>query len=459
MNYKKIEERFSDVLIKERRSFEKALKKIGIKKSGPYYVKDFKDLSENQRNEFLIVLNKLGLLQAHIQLVKDWFNLNLPIENALSTSEKTPSSTKSNESTLMKKNAHKVVRNAKYERFAEQFSNLKNDLVKRYLTSTEKNSDSHLEAEDFYKNHVWGLDFGLEFDNAGLVAFTAFNRCNARYAANEHLWKEGMKFVATNSNNIDKNKINKLEIDEIASILINYIDDGNQLADEEDANLETYKALREKREDSIPIEICRTVSDLTELVSKLEDPTINGLCNYLHKSAEQKKESGLTDVWADALREIEGIRGYAFALASNFIKDLMLWWANFENMDLQKLQNDVIGQTNKPDVHVKRMLCLISQPWLFQALREIDADYNNFEENDAQKILSLCDESNDWKNYYYKIVNSLCNKADIAPLELDRVLFGLMSGRVSDYATEVKIQKPTLDELERILGKKNKIST
>ena len=64
MNYKKIEECFSDVLIKERRSFEKALKMIGIKKSGPYYVKDFKDLSENQRNEFLIVLpEQLGSLK------------------------------------------------------------------------------------------------------------------------------------------------------------------------------------------------------------------------------------------------------------------------------------------------------------------------------------------------------------------------------------------------------------
>lgn len=453
MNYKKIEEQFSGVLIKERRSFEKALKKIGIKKSGPYYVKDFKDLSESQRNEFLIVLNELGLLQAHIPLVEDWFNLSPPNKSALSISKKIPSSTKSNESTLVEKNVHQVVRNAKYERFAEQFSDLKNDLVKRYLKSTKKNFDSQLEAEDFYKNHVWSFDFGIEFNNAGLIAFTAFNRCNSTFAANEHLWKEGMKFVAINSNNIDENKINKLEIDEIASILINYIDDGNQLADGVDANLDTYKDLREKREGSNPIEICRTVSELTEFVSKLEDPTINGLCNYLHKSAEQKKESGLTDVWADALREIEGIRGYALALASNFIKDLMLWWADYKNLDLQKLEKDVIGQTNKPDRHVKRMLCLISQPWLFQALRENNADYDNFEENDAQKILSLCDESNDWKNYYYQIVNSLCDKADICPLELDRVLYGLMSGNFSESGEQVKINPPSLAELEIILKK------
>ena len=63
MNYKNIEEGLSNILIKERRIFEKALKKIGIKKSGPYYVKDLKDLSVNQRNEFLFVLNDLGLLQ------------------------------------------------------------------------------------------------------------------------------------------------------------------------------------------------------------------------------------------------------------------------------------------------------------------------------------------------------------------------------------------------------------
>ena len=80
---------------------------------------------------------------------------------------------KPNESPLMEKNAQKVG-DAKYERFVEQFSNLKNDLIKRYLKSTKKNFDSQLE-EDFYMNHVWSFDIGLEFDNAGLVAFTAFN--------------------------------------------------------------------------------------------------------------------------------------------------------------------------------------------------------------------------------------------------------------------------------------------
>jgi len=452
MNYKNIEEALSNILIKERRIFEKALKKIGFKKSDPYYIKDLKDLSENQRNKFLIVLNDLGLLQEYIQVVRDWFDLTTPNKSVLGKSKKTSSPSKSNEIPLMENNAHKVM-DAKYERFAEQFNNLKNDLIKRYLKSTEKNFESQLEAEDFYKNHVWGFNIDLEFDNAGLVAFTAFNRCNASIPANKDLWKEGIKYVAINSNSIDEKKINKLEIEELASILVQYIDDGNQLAEGEDANLDTQKALKEKKEGSIPIEICRTVSDLTEFVSKLEDPSINGLCKYLHNSAKQNEESGLKNVWTHALEKMEGIRGYAFALASNFIKDLMLWWANHENMSLQELRDDVIGQTNKPDVHVKRMLCLILQPWLFEALREIHADYNNFAENDAQKILSLCDASSDWKNYYYKIVSSLCGKAGIAPLELDRVLYGLMSGNISDYGTEVKIQKPTLDELEIILNK------
>lgn len=453
MNHKNIEESLSNILIKERWIIEKALKTIGIKKSSPYYVKDFKILSENQRNEFLIVLNDLGLLREYIQIFRDLFDINPLIEQVLSKSKKTSSSSlKSNESPLMEKNAHKV-EDAKYERFAEQFSNLKKDLVERYLKSTKKNFDSEFDAEDFYKNHVWSFDIGLEFNNVGLVAFSAFNRCNASIPANKYLWKEGIKYVAINSESIDEKKINKLEIEELASILVKYIDDGNQLADGEDANLVTQKALKEKKEGSIPIEICRTVSDLTEFVSNLEDPSINGLCKYLHNSAKQNDESGLKNVWAHALEKMEGIRGYAFALASNFTKDLMLWWANYENMSLQELRGDVIGQTNKPDVHVKRMLCLISQPWLFDALREDHADYNNFAENDAQKILSLCDESNDWKNYYYKIVNSLCSKAGIAPLELDRVLYGLMSGNISDYGTGVKIQKPTLNELEFILNR------
>tara|TARA_Y100000385_G_C13075900_1_gene631416 strand:+ start:390 stop:1748 length:1359 start_codon:yes stop_codon:yes gene_type:complete len=452
MSYRDIQEELSDILIRKRRIFEKAGKNIGIKKSGPYYVKDLKDLSENQRNELLIVLNDLGLLQEYTLVVREFFKHTATPKHVVIKSKKTSPSTKSNKSSLMENFTHKV-EEANYERFAEQFDNLKNDLVNRYCKSSKKTLDSQFE-KDFYRNHVWSFDIGLEFDNAGLVAFAAFNRCNSRLAASEVLWKEGIKYAAIKSNSICEEKINKLEMDELASILIKFIDDGNQLADGEAANSNTYKALKEKKEGSVPIEICRTVSDLTEFVSKLEDPSINGLCKYLYNSAERNKTSGIKSVWVDALEEMEGIRGYGLALASNFIKDLMLWWANFEDMDLQQLRSDVIGQTNKPDVHVKRMLCLISQPLLFEALRENDADYENFKENDAEEILRMCDESDNWKNYYYKIVNSLCSKAGIAPLELDRVLYGLMSGNISDYGNEIEIQKPTLSDLETILHPK-----
>jgi len=352
---------------------------------------------------------------------------------------------------MMENNAHKVM-DAKYERFAEQFNNLKNDLIKRYLKSTEKNFELQSEAEDFYINHVSSFNIGLEFDNAGLVAFTAFNRCNASIPANKDLWKEGIKYVAINSNSIDEKKINKLEIEEIASILVQYIDDGNKLADGEDANLDTQKALKEKKGGSIPIEICRTVSDLTEFVSKLEDPSINGLCKYLHNSAKQNHESGLKNVWAHALEKMEGIRGYAFALASNFIKDLMLWWVSSDGKTLQEIRNDVIGNTNKPDIHVKRMLCLILQPQLFDELSNDNKNYNNFKESDTERILSLCGES-EWESYYYKKVSSLCDKAGICPLELDRVLYGLMSGNFSEFGEQVTINPPNLAELEIILKK------
>ena len=79
-------------------------------------------------------------------------------------------------------------------------------------------------------------------------------------------------------------------------------------------------------------------------------------------------------------------------------------------------------------------------------------NYNNFKESDTEHILSLCGES-EWESYYYKKVSSLCDKAGICPLELDRVLYGLMSGNFSEFGEQVTINPPNLAELEIILKK------
>lgn len=337
--------------------------------------------------------------------------------------------------------------------FEKIFHDLKNELLNRYKNATGKTFDLNSpKANELYEGHVISFDFGMDFNNVGLIAFTAFNRFNSRYPGSPNLYRDAMEYVASNSINIDENNINKLDVDESRSILIKYMDAGNKIAQGEIANSNIYKALRDYDVRKPVINVLFTVSDLTERVSRLEDSSIYGLCKYLHDSAKQNQESGSINAWANALNEIQEVRGYGLALASNFIKDLMLWWVSSDGKTLQEIRNDVIGNTNKPDIHVKRMLCLILQPQLFDELSNDNKNYNNFKESDTEHILSLCGES-EWESYYYKKVSSLCDKAGICPLELDRVLYGLMSGNFSEFGEQVTINPPNLAELEIILKK------
>ena len=96
-----------------------------------------------------------------------------------------------------------------------------------------------------------------------------------------------MFVILSESINKESGFIEKLKVEESRSILINYMDHGNKLARNEDANLRTYEDLKTNRGESQAIGILNTVSDLTNKVSKLENPTIEGLWNDNRSDEEQ----------------------------------------------------------------------------------------------------------------------------------------------------------------------------
>ena len=97
------------------------------------------------------------------------------------------------------------------------------------------------------------------------------------------------------------------------------------------------------------------------------------------------------------------------------------------------------------------MLCLITQPWLFYFFNENQINYDGFREDDADEILNKLGKGLSWEENYYELVNNFCEEARILPLELDRVLYGLMSGNISDFGKGIEILSPTINELEKLL--------
>lgn len=454
MSYLEAEENLSLMMIKERVVFEKALKSIGIKRSSPFYVKRLKDFTKDQRNHLLKVLEDFGASAEFTETAEKFFNFFPPIQPKLSNSKKKSHFKKPKESYLFSEYGRNKIKEARIEIFPEQFNNLKNELIKKYFDF--KNQDFNFEdneAIEFYENHISNFDIGIDFSNAGLVAFTTYNACNAQRRPNKYLWKDAMLFVANLSESINKESgfIEKLKVEESRSILINYMDHGNKLARNEDANLRTYEDLKTNRGESQAIGILNTVSDLTNKVSKLENPTIEGLCDYLYDLALQAHKEGAKNVWSKAVDEMTQIKGHGLALASNFIKDLLLLRWNLKGKSFGDLHQDFLGYANKPDVHVKRMLCLITQPWLFDFFNENQINYDGFRENDADEILNKLGKGLSWEENYYELVNIFCEEARILPLELDRVLYGLMSGNISDFGKGIEVLSPTINELEKLL--------
>jgi len=458
----KFEDELSNVMMKERGFFEKAFLKLSkIKNSPPIYAKTLRGFSQNQRDDYLNFMLISGTSLNAVKLVKVLWKKYPSSSSLLSKSKVGEKKAESeNANCLISRYKEKVIRKTDHAygkgiaKFTKQFHFLKNDLIKRTLKETGEDFLLHSpKAKAFYENHVAGFDSELEFSNAGLIAFAAFNRLNSSAPANENLWKTAMYYVGKCSPSITNAEgvINELEISEMRSLLIDYMSEGGRLCDEERANTRSFESIRDNDSQSIPIKVLKTIKDLTKIVSKLPNPTIEGFCDHLHGLAVQNKEEGMTNVWSTALESMCSIHGHGTAIASNFLKDFMLWKWNQETRSFEELRTDVTAQTNKPDIHVKRIVSLILQPWLFKTLAETQKDYRNFAERDAEALLKMSGDSDTWQDCYFEVTNDLCEQAMISRLELDRVFYGLMSGHVAGTKNPVQIKVPSLKELEELL--------
>jgi len=351
----------------------------------------------------------------------------------------------------------KIIKNPEIHNSTQQFTELKKELLRRVIAAEENDFDiSSVEAKRLYENHVLRFDIDLEFNNVGLCAFAAFNMFNSQAPANQNLWKGAIEFVASHSKCIHSEKgiLAELKIDQSRPLLIKFMKEGGRLCDSEKANNNAYDNLKRNNKKSIPIKALRTISELTRMVSKYEDPTIGGLCDHLIGLAQQEIDLGEQDIWSKALIEMKQIHGHGTAISGNFIKDLLLWRWNVKNKSFESLKIHPTGQTTKPDIHLKRMICLMLQPWMLKALKNSQLSYENFSESATEKILNIsAGESDSWESYYFKIVNKISNEAKITPLELDRTIYGLMSGNVAGEEKDIVIESPKLIDLEKLLLK------
>ena len=338
--------------------------------------------------------------------------------------------------------------------FSETFQNLKRELITRSLDRICAPFDlNSKEAQRLYEEHVCSFEIGTEFSNVGLLAFTAMNRVNSGARANMMAWKTAMIHVASNSPHINGMYIERaLEVEESRNLLIEFMQRGGRLADTDKANNNSYLALKENRSGSTPIQVLETVRDVTDLVSTLEEPNIFGLVQHLRASAEgiQTNAPG-QDVWADSLLWLEEVRGHGRALASNFLKDLMLFDWNQNNGLFENLAGDVVGKANKPDRHINRVLTLLTQPMLLKSLIETRQEYSQFKEKDAQYIIQHSGPHPGFNENYYAFITGLSHSANICLLELDRVLFGLFSGQIASRGG-ITIEPLTLKQLSGLIS-------
>ena len=342
-----------------------------------------------------------------------------------------------------------------FPHFRQTFKDLKNELVRRSLDSMGKTFDIYSEeAKNFYEDHVLEFSFKYHFDNLGLCSFFAFNRCNSALRANKFLWRDAIYFCAQQSSVISREKIvRRVEISEWTALLIKYLDNGGILTEDPKKNNKIREDIIDNEARSVPIQICQTLSDTTYLISTLKVPNIHGLLEVFRGLALNTQADESQDTWRTAVELLLPIRGMGLALAQNAIKDLFLWDWNLRKRNFFELSDDVVGQTGKADRHVKKCLALLTQPKLIEALNKLNLGYRSFRESQAEFILKNSGPFDSWKSNYVHFIHALCQSADIAPLELDRVCFGLMAGQISTRSGGIGIVTPNLNELRELIAK------
>lgn len=347
--------------------------------------------------------------------------------------------------------------------FSRHFDNLKKDLMSRYLKSVGKKfSNDSDEARQAYKNHISIKEANPpDFSNVHLIAFSAYNKFNdgGGSRGNPILWRKAFEYVANNSSSVTEESIALIEIDEICDLLINYTNEvnditkePNRLAKGDQANADAIRAIKDNlsriKSDHPAIKVIETVHDLSKIVASLPVPSVQGLCSNLVEMAQVAQSvNGHPNIWNSAHNKISDIRNYGPALAPNFVKDLLLWFWNQEERSIDELHHDVIGQTQKPDIHLKRMVCLLLQPKLLTSLES----YQSFSDKSTEKVLKYSiSPYKSWQDNYYHTIAFLCKNTCTFPLEVDRVCYGLMSGKFNDGITNPLILPPTLEDLKEI---------
>ena len=346
--------------------------------------------------------------------------------------------------------------NPQIEDFAEKFDRLKQDFKNRYIECSGREitigSD---EMSLAYENHIMDKGHALPvFNNHWLIGFTAYNKCNDGGGSrlDPPLFREAFEYIADNSPSVPVERIAKMDINEMRQLLLKYMSAGGRLAGGDEANENKRQVLLDNKLTSSTISILRTVRDLSGIVAALPDPTINGLCNHLIGLASEQQDIGTYNIWNSAHLEIRTIYGYGPALAPNFVKDLLLGYWNSEGKSIDELRGHVIGQTNKPDIHLKRMVCFLFQPELLN-------HYNSYAEladDDTERVLRFSGPTESWEENYYHKISLLCDQANTYPLELDRVLYGLMNkgGQFQDgliHDQPINTVSPTIEELRGML--------
>lgn len=346
--------------------------------------------------------------------------------------------------------------NPQIEDFAEKFDRLKQDFKNRYIecSGREITIDSD-EMSLAYENHIMDKGHALpQFNNVWLIGFTAYNKFNdgGGSRANPHLWRSAFEYVADNSPSVTEERIAIMDIEEMRGLLLEYMNDGGRLANGDIANENSRNAIEDIQLQHPAIKILKTVRDLSRIVAALPDPTINGLCNHLISLAREQQNIEPYNIWRSAQLEIMTIHGYGPALAPNFVKDLLLGYWNREGRSIEELRDHVIGQTNKPDIHLKRMICFLFQPSLLNYFNS----YAEFADDVTNRVLRYSGPTDSWEENYYQKISLLCDQANTCPLEVDRVLYGLMNegGHFQDgmnHNQPINTVSPTIEELRGML--------